>query len=212
MNQTLISKAKKFLQQYNRPRRISIIRICIIILFFILIFNLLLLFIKQPQNKKVITSNDDFSNCKLCDFSPVNSPNSTSRDAIFTMLTKFGAGSERLIRSLRTTGSQATIVIFTPYGVTLPKWVFDCGVVQVKSSPFTTRIKRSPYKMRWEWYYEYLSENLHKYDRIFHTDAFDAFFFGDPFAFATDHSGLYFQMEDKALRDCPYNKMWFLSC
>lgn len=181
-------------------------------LIFLTIFTLIIFSTPPKKETSSETINDDFNNCKLCDFTPVNLPNSTKRDAIFTMLTNFGPGSERLIRSLRTTGSQATIVIFTPNGVTLPRWVFDCGVLQIQSSPFTTRVKSSPYKMRWEWYYEYLKKNLYKYDRIFHTDAFDAFFFGDPFTFANDHSALYFQMEDKSLRSCPYNKKWILSC
>ena len=197
----MISKVNKFLQQYNRPRKVAKIHLIIIAIAFFIFLNLLYILISPTkEDKSYINSNNNFSNCKLCDFSPVNLPSSTERDAVFMMLTKFGDGSERLIRSLRTTGSQAKIVIFTPYDVTLPQWVFDCGVIQIKSSPFTTRIKTSPYKMRWEWYYEYLKDNLHKYDRIFHTDAFDAFFFGDPFAFAPDHTGLYFQMENFSVK------------
>jgi hypothetical protein len=87
-----------------------------------------------------------------------------------------------------------------------------CDLILVDVGPLTERAARSPYKIRWEWYRRYLSVNATRFDRIFHVDAFDTFFFADPFAFAPNVSLLYFQMEDKPLRDCPYNKQWILAC
>jgi hypothetical protein len=87
-----------------------------------------------------------------------------------------------------------------------------CDLVLVDVGVLTERAARSPYKIRWEWYRRYLSTDATRFDRIFHVDAFDTFFFGDPFASAPNASLLYFQMEDKPLRDCPYNKQWILAC
>lgn len=154
----------------------------------------------------------NFTKCSPCNFQPVVKSSSTPRDAIFMAVTKYGAGVERLVRSVRTTGCQATIVIFTLEQCTFPQHFLDCDVKIVVMEPPSERADKSPYKMRWEWYYLYLMKELANYDRILHTDAFDAFFFGDPFSIAVDPNRLYFQMEDKKLRDCPYNKQWLLSC
>ncbi|OHT03127.1 hypothetical protein TRFO_06775 [Tritrichomonas foetus] len=198
--------------RHNRPRK-QAFRTWLLIISLSLCLSLLV-FSGLLANKYFIISGHlkNKTACQLCNFAPVSIPNSSSRDAIFTMLTDFGAGSERLVRSLRTTGSNAKVVIFTPNNVKLPKWVFSCNVMQVKSGPLTERAKMSPYKMRWEWYYEFLKKEVDNFDRILHVDAFDVFFFGDPFPFAKDRNGLYFQMEDKTLRECPYNKQWVLAC
>ena len=173
---------------------------------------ILFLFLFLVNLKPKISYDANSQICKLCNFNPIGAANSTNRDAVFTMMTQFGSGSEMLIRSLRTTGCNATIIIFTPKGVELPNWVFNCGARQVMIEPLSKRAKSSPYKIRWEWYYMFLKKEVDNFDRIFHTDAFDAFFFGDPFQYAKDFDALYFQMEDRSLRSCPYNKMWVLSC
>lgn len=211
---TVTFRFQRLFLQYRRSKFYYFIYLLIFAVFIIIILNCFAYFYHNPfliKNTSIATDND-FSKCKLCNFTPVIFPNSSGRDAVFTMLTKFGPGSERLIRSLRTTGSKAKIFIFTPEGVLLPEWVFECGVRQVFMGPMTSRTKKSPYKIRWEWYYEFLKENVNDFDRILHTDAFDVFFFGDPFAFAPDKSALYFQMEDRPIRDCPYNKQWVLAC
>jgi hypothetical protein len=102
--------------------------------------------------------------------------------------------------------------MFVPDGVACPLALLDCRITFVSVGPMTERAERSPYKIRWEWYYEYLMEHVNDFDRIFHVDGFDSFFLGDPFGFAPDLNGLYFQMEDKLLRDSPYNKQWLLAC
>lgn len=164
------------------------------------------------QSLKSATVPLNFTACSLCNFKPIVQSNSTARDAIFMAVTQYGQGVERLVRSIRTTGCQATIVIFTVEDCTFPQHFLDCNVKIVIVEPLSSRAAKSPYKMRWEWYYLYLKDELHKYDRIFHTDAFDAFFFGDPFSMLPDRNSLYFQMEDRSLRSCPYNKDWVLSC
>jgi hypothetical protein len=134
---------------------------------------------------------------------------STSRDVILTGATKYGPGVLRLISSLRQTGCRARIFIFTFYDTEFPPILLECGVTLVFAKP-STRSIRSPFKIRWEWYYSFLRNHTGQFDRVFHTDAFDAFFFEDPFNFAGGPNDIYFQVEDRPIRDCPYNKLWVL--
>lgn len=150
--------------------------------------------------------------CKLCDFVPFGTVNSTERDAIFTAIVGYSHTFDLLVRSLRTTGCKASVVVFTNPETLIPQYLQECNVKVVHVEPYGKRAAASPFKIRWEWYYIHLREHLHEYDRIFHTDAFDAFFFSDPFSVVTEPNTLYFQMEDKPIRSCAYNKKWLLSC
>ena len=147
-----------------------------------------------------------------CKFEPLTNVSSTKRDAIFTATTIYNKKIEYLIRSFKTTESKAIFYIFTTNDVVIPECYLDEQVIQVKTSNMSTRIKKSPYKVRWEWYYSFLEENEGKFDRIFHTDAFDAIFFGDPFSLIESKDHLYVQLEGKMIKECPYNKRWLKQC
>lgn len=150
--------------------------------------------------------------CQLCNYTPVIEPKSTIRDLIMTATTEYNINLLRLIRSIRTSGCIAKIIIFTTNNVKFPKSLLSCGVEQIVMSPPTLRVLQSPHKTRWEWYFDYLKNHPNKYDRVMHVDAFDTFFFGDPFAFASDYNTLYFQQEGQIIKNCPYNKNWLFSC
>lgn len=150
--------------------------------------------------------------CQLCSFDNSGKFSSTKRDLVITFTTKYHEGLGLLIRSLRTSGSHATIVIITTPLVKIPEDLFMCDINQIIVTKETSRIAKSPYKARWEFYYDYLKNHISEYDRVFHCDAFDSFFFEDPFVHIYDQSTLYFQMEDRSIRSCPYNKQWLLSC
>lgn len=147
-----------------------------------------------------------------CTFTPVLAPSSTPRDAIFTCVTKFGSGVDTLVRSLRTSGCLASVIIFASAHVVFPAEFISYGVTIVCDEPAGQRSARSPYKVRWEWYYSYLRSAPDRFDRIMHTDAFDAVCFGDPFALAVEPGKLYFQTEDIPIYRCPYNKNWLSKC
>lgn len=150
--------------------------------------------------------------CKFCNFTPVIQPNSTVRDLIMTATTEYNLNLLRLVRSIRTSGCIAKIIIFTTDNVKFPRSIFSCGIEQIVTSSLTERALKSPHKIRWEWYLQYLQNNLNQYDRVMHVDAFDTFFFGDPFAFASDYNTLYFQQEGQIIKKCSYNKRWLMSC
>ena len=163
-------------------------------------------YIQQPQTYNITIHQ------KRCKFKPVSNISSTERDAIFTATTVFNPKIEYLIKTFRTTGSHAKLFIFTPSDVYIPEFILGNDVYQIKTTNPSTRALRSPYKIRWEWYYQFLLENEEKFDRIMHTDAFDAVFFGDPFSLIDSKEKLYVQLEDKMIKQCPYNKRWIKQC
>lgn len=155
-------------------------------------------------------SNCEF--CQYCNYTPVIQPNSTVRDLIMMATTEYNQNLLWLIRSIRTSGCIAKIIIFTTDNVKFSKCLLSCGIEQIVVSPLTSRALQSPHKIRWEWYFQYLQHNLNSYDRIMHVDAFDTFFFGDPFSFASDFNTLYFQQEGQIIKKCAYNRNWLYSC
>jgi hypothetical protein len=153
-----------------------------------------------------------FPNCAPCDIAPVISPWSTPRDLILTATTSRVGRLELLVRSLRSVGSIARIVVLVPRGLNIPDSLIGCGVEMVEMGTVSSRALRSPHKMRWEWYYRFLSEHSTEFDRIFHTDAFDAFFQGDPFAQSVLPTSLYLLGEGRYIGSCPVNSQWILKC
>lgn len=182
---------------------ISLIVSSLIFLGIELFFGYILISLTDNENK--------CEYCKFCNFTPVIQPNSTVRDLIMTATTKYSYNLQKMVRSIRTSGCVAKIVIFTTDNVKLPKSLTSCGVEQIITNS-SKRASTSPHKIRWEWYYQYLQNNFNRYDRVMHVDAFDTFFFGDPFAFASDFNTLYFQQEGKTIRRCNFNTNWLLSC
>jgi hypothetical protein len=176
------------------------------------IFAAWLLYYAQtiPPHRSTVKLHDP-PPCSLCNFTTVGHPASGRRDAVFAAVTQYGPGVSRFIRSLRTTGCRAAIIIFATSNVIFPDSLLACQIRLVVVNQ-TARGKVSPYKIRWEWYYDHLLEIGDAYDRILHADAFDVFFYGDPFGYAPDRGSLYFPTEDRKIRSCPFNKAWLLEC
>jgi hypothetical protein len=76
----------------------------------------------------------------------------------------------------------------------------------------SSRALRSPHKIRWEWYFHFLSSHIHEFDRVFHTDAFDAFFQADPFTPSISSRVLYVVSETNYIGLCRVNSEWVLKC
>ena len=165
-----------------------------------IIFTLVLLVLLSKQFLEISTF-EVFGDLKYCNFKPTANISSTENDAVFISTTLFNHKMELLIRSLRSTGCKAKILIFTPEGVHIPLNIFSSGVTQIISSPVTARAQHAPEKARWEWYYLFLTENKMKFDRIIHVDATDSFFFGDPFAAIEPKDKLYIIEDDKKIID-----------
>jgi hypothetical protein len=153
-----------------------------------------------------------FPNCTLCDIFPVTSSSSTTRDLVITATTSRISRLELLVRSLRSVGSQARVLVIVPRGLEIPDNLRFCGVESFEVSSISSRTLRSPHKIRWEWYYQYLSRHLHEFDRIFHTDAFDAYFQGDPFLPSISARVLYLMSEGRLIKTCHTNSHWVSKC
>ena len=164
---------------------------------------------QEEPKKNFVPETNPF--CKLCNFTPTIKPSSSSTDLIITFLTSFNDRSEMMLRSIRSTGCAATIICFTPEGVDFPRELEACDIKHVKVK-FNQSMKNAIGKFRWETYQKYLKIHWRKYRRVMQTDAYDAFFFGDPFAYATRTDALYFESEEEKVGYCPYNRVWVERC
>ena len=154
----------------------------------------LFLISKQILN---ITTFEMYSELKNCTVNNIENVSSTKKDAIFTSAFSYNHRLELLIRSIKSTGCRATIYIFTPNDVHIPLSILSKNVKQIKASPLTTRNQKSPEKVRWEWYLNFITSKGIALDRVIHTDSSNSFFFSDPFSVVSSNESLYFLIEQE---------------
>lgn len=201
----------KYHKKWHHHICLFLILLLILLNFFLIkdsakIFNL-----KLSKNFQ-FSSKSSFGKCMLCDVFPLASPSSTSRDLVITATTSRINRIEMLVRSLRSVGSRARFVVLVPIGTKIPLNILNCGVEFIEMSSASSRTLRSPHKIRWEWYYTYLTDHRSEFDRVFHTDAFDAFFLSDPFANWVRNDILYVAQEGRIIQICPINSHWISKC
>ena len=175
------------------------------------------------------------TNCVLCNISKrYNTIYSSSRDLILTATSIDRPGLFYLLRSIRSIGCLATIIILTNNPSFKIPEAFSCGAQIYLIKTPTSRDLASVYKSRWEWYYEFLNLTWvqSSFDRIMHLDAFDTIFFSDPFSIfdkkyhqkmnknkkkniylyknknGDSKNEIYFQSEEIHIKLCPYNRKW----
>lgn len=166
----------------------------------------------RPEAVRVVLlSKFGTSECRLCSFSKVGVASASIRDAFFLTLTKYRVSAELLVRSIRTAGCRARIVIFATDTPVVSDAMLKCGVTVVKVEPAGSRFERAIVMLRFEWYYLYLRERVGEFDRIFHVDSRDSFCYGDPFSAVEDRSKLHFILERPLLGECRVNWGWFIS-
>ena len=147
--------------------------------------------IRQKQN---------FDSCKLCESEAINNrrnanfhisaeynPNSSERDAILSVMLHYSFNLETFIRSLRTTGCKAKVIVFhddqslqtlTPYMLDLIK---NCGIIMINIGTVTEKFVRHTYELRHTWYFAFMKKYRNDFDRIIVSDISDVFFQADPF-------------------------------
>lgn len=130
---------------------------------------------------------NDFSHCKLCNFTPLTSnSNSSPKDFIVTVAYEKLNNINSFIRTARTSGIKAHIVIFTDQNVDkLQKEYSSCGVTFIKivannkldkdmiAPRRSIRIKLCSYFLN-----AFPAEHM---NRFLYSDLFDSLFQGDPF-------------------------------
>ena len=153
-----------------------------------------------------------FNKCMMCNFTPQNyKPTSTFKDLLITTMFKTPTNIFPAIRSLRTTQSQASVVIITDNETlrTIPllamKDLMHCSL------QFEVVEKREMsmlhfFTWRQQQYLNYLSENKDKYNRVIIFDLFDTVFQGDPFTKDLHNNKIYFSVENQTYDRSPYNQ------
>lgn len=152
----------------------------------------------------------------LCDLNSSTEIGSTKRDVVLLFATSYAPGLELCIRSLRSTGSRCRIVLFVgpefSAGKRFRNMVRILEVEVVSNCQVTRNRPYVPHMLRFEYELKWLKENRGKVDRVFHTDSFDVYFQGDPFANHVSNSSLTFVVEPHQIRSCGWNLAWVREC
>lgn len=141
---------------------------------------------------------------------------STDRDVVFLYATSIAKGLALCIKSLRSTGSRCRIILFMPIDTQIyqsQQSEFDSyNVTIVRVKTHIRRGKEVPHMDRYEHERDWLKKNIESVDRVFHTDAFDVFFQGDPFASSLTNDTLLLALEPHQFRSCGWNLAWMREC
>lgn len=168
--------------------------------------------------------------CKPLDTnSSYNKSNSPSRDAILLFATRYNAGLDLALKSLKATQSRAQVILFTNerefYANDDAKKFMNSMNIKIitdcKEDPNVTRVRGTnsavPHMLRFKCERDWIKENINNIDRVLHSDAYDIFFQNDPFQPYEDHDligydKLTFVVEPHFIRGCGWNLAWFTHC
>lgn len=140
--------------------------------------------------------------CPVCSFEPRNvNSDSTPRDAIIVSMLNLTYGFVPFVRSLRTTGCKATIVVFInnvakkKIDESMQQFSKSCGVTFINIG--STTLDRNHFLLiRNPIIYDFLKLRPNLFDRILTVDVFDTIFQGDPFYTEFDRESIGFSVED----------------
>lgn len=153
--------------------------------------------------------------CPRCRIPRESHARSSNRDVIMMMIAKKFGRIDLNIRSLRSTGCKARVIIFVDSALRVEKDFLslteDCGC-EVDYINLTDQQKKAPHLARFQVYKQWLDKNIRDVDRVMHIDAFDTFFQHDPFNEGISHNALDIVLEDKKIGDCPWNSNWLEKC
>jgi hypothetical protein len=154
--------------------------------------------------------------CPLCTFSPIHSPTSTRRDAILAASLSELKRVEYFLRTLRTTGTRARIILFLDNAKTAsPGWrrfFKACDIEPVFIEHLNPVIHSAPKLSRYYFAQQWLRKHIDEVDRVIHTDTFDVIFQSDPFIPRFNASRLYFTLEPVTLGESHWTMEWMQQC
>lgn len=129
-----------------------------------------------------------FTKCSTCNFVARNDrPNSTPRDLLLTGMFKRAENIVPMLRTLRSTGSKCSVVVFTDIDIykqlppRLLEFVRDCGCTIVDTGVLFSTERRYLFMLRNSAAYDFLRARHYLFDRVLLIDLFDTVFQGDPF-------------------------------
>lgn len=153
---------------------------------------------------------------QLCNWNSSTYVGGTKRDVVFLFATAFGRGLSLCVKSLRSTGSRCRIILFVPKSIFIPQKEIDAITmynVEIEYIDLHTRNnKQVPHMDRYEHELAWLQANYKSVDRVLHTDAFDVFFQGDPFADSLTNDTIMLALEPHQFRSCGWNLAWMRDC
>lgn len=166
--------------------------------------------------KSTIHKNQIFKKSqRICQKSHFKSNFSSPRDAILLYGTKLTSGLHLTIKSIRSTGSMARVILLTPkrsYFSSEDIKLLDKYKVELYDDYFIPlNQKVVPHMLRFNHELKWLMEREQDIDRILHTDSYDIFFQDDPFK-NIFHDDLIFVLEPHFIRNCGWNLNWFSQC
>ena len=166
-----------------------------------------------PEMVKAIQENKPLDNCPHCNFKPLFSPNSTSRDLIIIQAGGDPSKAQLSIKSLRSTGCKARIfLVITDYdevSVHLQNFFDSCGVDVFRYKISSNYAKTFFVAIRFSLDDEFLYQGAKYVDRILYFDSFDTVFQSDPFIGDWQNNSLYVSNEHIPIGHNPYMTMWF---
>ena len=170
---------------------------------------------------KSFIENPDNDNYQMCRSIPIKSKHSSKADVVFFAATEGMTSALKLtIRSLKSTGTQARVILFTDlnFNPSMEDAEFlkqNEIELERKLIPPSENQKLVPHMERYTAEYDWLIEhaNKTKIQRILHSDSYDVFFQLDPFAESILPSDqLVFVIEPHPIRSCFWNLNWFKKC
>ena len=153
--------------------------------------------------------------CPLCGFRPLRVVTSTRRDVVLAAALTEMKRVEYFLRTLRTTGSQARVVLFLDSAAKDERWLKffrACDIEPVFVGEQDRVVLSEPKLGRYYFYQQWLREHIGEVDRVIHTDTFDVMFQGDPFFADMNASKLYFTQEPVKLAHSLWTSQWVEQC
>jgi hypothetical protein len=150
------------------------------------------------------------ADCPLCRNLSRSYGDSTSADLVITGVFGHEEKVQQFIRTLRSVGSKASIIMVT--NETVPPHLADlyskCNAhfYQMITSAETDHFY--PHSLRYLGYRQFFEQAKQTYNRIFHSDSYDVFFQSDPFTKQIEISKLYFVLEKPTIADSEWNTGW----
>ena len=205
---------RNFFTHFSKQRQFSIYLILPLVSIFLLITAIYVSFqsfLQQPEN----------DNFQICTNLPVKSRHSSKDDIVFFAATATVLPPLKLaIRSLRSTGAQSRIILFTD--INFNPSIEDADFLKQSHVEVERKLVSSydnktmaPHMERFLCEYEWLQDNINKthIGKVFHSDAYDVFFQRDPFEESvTPSDQLVFVIEPHPIRSCGWNLNWFKKC
>jgi hypothetical protein len=149
-----------------------------------------------------------------CDFNFTSRAVGSPSDALFLYSSSFVPGLELALRSFRSTCLLCRIVLFGDSNfATNGRQSLLLGTLHVELITTCVDAKNRssvPHMFRYECIQSYL-ESHGGIRRVFHSDAHDVFFQGNPFA-ALSPTHLSFVVEPHCIRTCGWNLNWLMQC